>query len=106
MLSFGLRNTISIIINNLYEKNLIYKEKSPLKNSLFLHISAIGEELLIKEFDRNQKSFLIYKNIEFLSANELLKLNKFMLNLNLALTNVFVKEYIEKTFTVIEKRLL
>jgi len=105
-LSYAAPSTANIIINNLYEKNLIYKEKSPLKNSLFLHISVIGEELLIKEFGTNQKSFLIYKNIEFLSTKELLKLNKFMLNLNLALTNVFVKEYIEKTFAVIEKRLL
>lgn len=99
-------STTTIIVKNLYEKNLIYKEKSQLKNSLFLYISEIGEELLIKEFDQNQKSLLIYKDIEFLSVNELSKLNKFMFKLNLDLKNDFVKDYIEKTFAVIEKRLL
>lgn len=99
-------STANVIVKNLYEKKLIYKEKSQLKNSLFLYISDSGEELLIKEFDINQKSFLIYKDIEFLSVNELSQLNEFMLKLNLALKNDFVKEYIEKTFTVIEKRLL
>ena len=99
-------STVNIIVKNLYEKKLIYKEKSQLKNSLFLYISDSGEELLVKEFDTNQKSFLIYKDIEFLSVNELSQLNEFMLKLNLALKNDFVKEYIEKTFAVIEKRLL
>lgn len=98
-------STVNIIVKKLYEKELIYKEKSKLKNSLFLYISEKGEELLIKEFDINQKSFLIYKNLEFLSGSQLFKLNKFMLNLNLFLKNDFVKEYIEETFLVIEKRL-
>lgn len=88
------------------KKKLIYKEKSQLKNSLFLYISDSGEELLVKEFDINQKSLLIYKDIEFISVNELSQLNKFMLKLNLVLKNNFVEEYIEKTFAVIEKRLL
>jgi DNA-binding MarR family transcriptional regulator len=99
-------STVNIIVKNLYEKKLIYKEKSQLKNSLFLYISDIGEELLVKEFDINQKSLLIYKDIEFLSVKELSQLNQFMLKLNLALKNDFVEEYIEKTFAVIEKRLL
>ena len=99
-------STANIIINNLYEKKLIYKEKSQLKNSLFLYISDMGEELLINEFDINQKSLLIYKDIEFLSVNQLDQLNRFMLKLNLALNNDFVEEYIEKTFAVIQKRLL
>lgn len=99
-------STVNIIVKNLYEKKLIYKEKSLLKNSLFLYISDSGEELLVKEFDVNQKSLLIYKDIEFLSVDELSRLNRFMLKLNLALKNDFVKEYIQKTFEVIEKRLL
>lgn len=97
-------STANIVVKKLYEKNLIYKEKSKLKNSLFLYISQVGEELLIKEFDVNQKSFLIYKNLQFISTVELHRLNKIMLKLNLTLKNDFVKEYIEKTFEVIKKR--
>jgi len=87
-------STTNIIVKNLYEKNLIYKKKSQLKNSLFLFISDNGEELLIKEFDANQKSLLIYKHIEFLSVSDLSKLNKFMLKLNLTLKNDFAFLYI------------
>lgn len=98
-------STANIVVKKLYEKNLIYKEKSKLKNSLFLYISQVGEELLIKEFDVNQKSFLIYKDLQFISTVELSRLNKIMLKLNLTLKNDFVKEYIEKTFEVIKKEL-
>lgn len=97
-------STANIVVKKLYEKNLIYKEKSKLKNSLFLYISQVGEELLIKEFDVNQKSFLIYKDLQFISTVELSRLNRIMLKLNLTLKNDFVKEYIEKTFEVIKKR--
>jgi DNA-binding MarR family transcriptional regulator len=98
-------STANIVVKKLYEKNLIYKEKSKLKNSLFLYISQVGEELLIKEFDVNQKSFLIYKDLQFISTVELPRLNQIMLKLNLTLKNDFVKEYIEKTFEVIKKEL-
>lgn len=99
-------STVNVIVKNLYEKKLIYKEKSEFKNSRFLYISESGEELLIKEFEINQKSLLIYNNIEFLTIEELLKINKIIFDINITLKNNFVKEYIEKTFSVIEKRLL
>lgn len=98
-------STINVIVKNLYEKKLIYKEKSQFKNSLFLYVSESGEELLVREFDINQKSLLIYKDIEFLSIDELLKINKIIFEMNINLKNNIVKEYIEKTFSVIEKRL-
>lgn len=98
-------STVNVIVKNLYEKKLIYKEKSQVKNSRFLYISEDGEELLVKDFEVNQKSFLIYKDIEFLSVDELVKVDKIVLEMNIALKNDFVKEYIERTFTVIEKRL-
>lgn len=96
-------STSNVIVKNLYIKNLIYKEKSQVKNSLYLHISKSGKELLIKDFEKNQKSFLIYKDFDFLSISELLKLNKFMLEMNLGLKNNIVEDYIEKTFEVLEK---
>ncbi|MHC1683830.1 MAG: MarR family transcriptional regulator [Clostridiaceae bacterium] len=98
-------STVNVIVKNLYEKKLIYKEKSQVKNSRFLYISENGEELLVKDFEVNQKSLLIYKDIEILSIDELVKVDKIILEMNMALKNDFVKEYIERTFTVIEKRL-
>jgi DNA-binding MarR family transcriptional regulator len=102
-IAFMSPSTSNVIVKNLYMKNLIYKEKSQLKNSLYLHISESGKELLIKDFEENQKSFLIYKNIDFLSTSELLKLNEFLLEMNLGLKNNIVEDYIEKTFKILEK---
>lgn len=99
-------STINVIVKNLYEKKLIYKEKSEFKNSRFLYVSEVGEELLIREFEINQKSLLIYNNIKFLTIKDLLKINNIMFDINITLKNDFVKEYIKKTFSVIEKRLL
>ena len=99
-------STVNVIVKNLYGKNLIYKKKSELKNSLFLYISGSGEELLIKEFNENQKSFLIYKDIDFLSTVELSRLNKLIFEMNITLENDMVKAYIEETFNVIEKRII
>lgn len=105
-ISYLAPSTENVIVKNLYEKELIYKEKSPVKNSLFLYNSKLGEELLIKEFEVHQKNLLIYKNVDFLNENELSKLNEFLYKLNLALGNDFVKDYIDKTSSVIKQRLL
>ncbi len=99
-------STVNVIVKNLYGKHIIYKEKSQLKNSLFLYISQNGEELLVKEFNADQKSFLIYKDIEFLSTYELSKLNELIFNMNITLKNNMVKDYIQETFNVIEKRII
>lgn len=99
-------STVNVIVKNLYCKDLIYKKKSELKNSLFLYISVSGEELLVNEFNENQKSFLIYKDIDFLSNFELSKLNEFIFQMNITLENDMVKSYIEETFNVIEKRII
>lgn len=99
-------STVNVIVKNLYGKDIIYKEKSQLKNSLFLYISISGEELLVKEFNENQKSFLIYKDIEFLTTHEISKLNRLMYEMNITLKNDMVSAYIKETFNVIEKRII
>lgn len=97
-------STASVIVKNLYFKNLICKEKSELKNSLYLFPSSKGLDLLVQDFKSNQKSFLIYKDIEFLSPNEIERLNQFLYRMNLALNNDFVTEYVIKTFEVLQNK--
>ncbi len=99
-------STVNVIVKNLYGKEIIYKEKSELKNSLFLYISGKGEELLVKEFNENQKSFLIYKDIDALLEQEISKLNELIFEMNITLENDMVKAYIKETFNVIEKRII
>lgn len=105
-LAFWAPSTANFIVKNLYEKGFIYKEKSQLKNSLYLYVSESGEELLVKDFKINQNSLLIYKDIKFLTVEDLTELNNALQIMNKILKNDFVEEYIKKTFAVIEKRLL
>ncbi|MBK5261825.1 MAG: MarR family transcriptional regulator [Peptostreptococcaceae bacterium] len=99
-------STVNVIVKNLLNKNLIAKEKSELKNSLFLHITNPGKTLLVNDFHNNQKSLLAYRDLTFLATAELKSLNLFMTKLNASLKNNYVQVYIAKTIKEIEKMAL
>lgn len=104
-IAFWAQSTANIIVTKLYEKKLIVKEKSQLKNSLFLYVSDIGQELLFKEFKANQKNFLIYEKLMFLSVDELSEITELLLKMNIHLKNDIIKGYLETTISEIKKRL-
>jgi len=99
-------STVNVIVKNLSNKSLITKEKSKLKNSLFLYITDAGKTLLVKDFHDNQKSLLAYSNLTFLTIAELKSLNLFMTKLNASSKKNYVQEYIAKTIKEIEKMAL
>lgn len=96
-------STVNVIVRNLNSKNLIKKKKSELKNSLFLFITDSGKNLLVKDFELNQKSLLVYSGITFLSPEELTTLNRFLFKLNTDSKNDYVEGYMQKTLQEIEK---
>lgn len=99
-------STVNVIVKNLLNKGLIAKEKSELKNSLFLHITDAGKTLLVKDFYENQKSLLAYSDLTFLTTDELKSLNLFMSKLNASIKINYVQGYIAKTIKEIEKMAL
>jgi len=102
-LSYLSPSTVNVIIKNLSNKSLMIKEKSELKNSLFLYITDAGKTLLVKDFNDNQKSLLAYSDLTFLTTAELKSLNLFMTKLNASSKKNYVQKYIAKTIIEIEK---
>jgi DNA-binding MarR family transcriptional regulator len=103
-ISFKSPSTANSLVKSLYKKDLIYKEKSTVKNSLYLYISKEGENLIIEDFKTNQKNLLIYNNIKNLYNEDLIKINAFLTKMNCILKNDKIQTYIEKTFKLIEQR--
>ena len=105
-ISFWSPSTANLIVNNLYDKGYIYKEKSKVKNALYLFISEKGENLILEDFKVNQKSLTIYDSIDKIPKEKLTKINYLLKKINSALENDKVEDYIIRTFEVIEKRVL
>ncbi|MDP4146399.1 MAG: MarR family transcriptional regulator [Bacillota bacterium] len=105
-IGFWAPSTANIIVKNLYNKELIYKEKAQLKNSLFLYISHKGEELILKDFRENQEGLPTIRKIEETELDRLYKINKLLTKMNQCLGNDKVEIYVDKTFQVISRRWL
>jgi len=105
-ISFWSPSTANLIVKNLYNKELIYKEKSKVKNALYLFISEKGENFILEDFKINQKNLKIYDSVEKITEEKLSKANNILKKINCALENDKVEDYIIKTFEVIEKRIL
>lgn len=105
-ISFWSPSTANVIVKNLYEKELIYKEKAQIKNSLYLYISSKGEELIVDDFYENQNKLSISSITKISSITELERINSILKRINKCLGNEMVETYIEKTYEVIEKNYL
>lgn len=104
-ISFWAPSTANVVVKNLQVKRLIYKEKSQHKNYLYLYISDLGEELIINEFNESKNKLSVYilnKNVELSQLNHV---NKILKNMNFALGNTKVEEYLDKTFSVIKDKI-
>lgn len=102
-ISFLSPSTVNVIVKNLYKKGLIYKEKSQVKNALFLYISQSGENLIIEDFKENQTKLSLKQIIESFSDEEISKIVYYLGKMNSLLGNDRVESYIKSTFEVIEK---
>jgi len=105
-ISFWSPSTANLIVNNLYEKGYIYKERSKVKNALYLFISEKGENLILEDFKVNQKNLTIYDSIDKIPKEKLAEVNNLLRKINSALGNDKVEDYIIRTFEVIENRVL
>jgi DNA-binding MarR family transcriptional regulator len=104
-ISFWAPSTSNIIVKNLYGKDLIYKKKSEVKNSLYLFISEKGENLILQDFKDNQNKLTLYEKIERLDRERVYKTNEIFRRINKYLGNDKVDAYIEKTLNVIKNRI-
>ena len=100
-ISFWAPSTANVVVNNLHTKGLIFKEKSQLKNSLYLFISKEGERLILEEFREDQDKLSIYSTVDNLDRNMLNEVNKLLKRMNVFLKNDKTEAYVERTFAMI-----
>lgn len=101
-ISFWSPSTVNVIVRNLYEKELIYKEKSNIKNSLYLYLNKKGENIIINDFRENQKKLSLFRWIGNVSDGELHKIISLLKEMNKAMGNENAEEYVRRTYDVIE----
>lgn len=103
-ISFWAPSTANLIVNNLYAKGLIFKEKSQHKNSLFLFMSNLGEKQIIDEFRENQNKLSIFSVGNKVESSDLINVNNILKKMNFILNNK-TEEYLEKTFSMIKDKI-
>lgn len=102
LLAFWSPSTANLIVKNLYAKNLIYKEKSTVKNSLYLFINSKGEHALIEDFKLNNHQLIINDYLKYTEEKTLNTINNYLYIINRKLKNDMVEIYIEKTHEVLQ----
>jgi DNA-binding MarR family transcriptional regulator len=105
-ISFWSPSTVHVIVRNLYSKHFICKEKALIKNAYYLDITKQGEDLIIEDYKKNQKTLLIFQELKDINLQDIIKLNCLLGKINNRLENYKTEEYINKTFDVIKNRVL
>ena len=105
-ISFWSPSTVHVIVKNLNNKHFIHKEKALIKNAHYLDISQQGENLIIQDYVKNQKTLLIFQELKDISLQELVDLNDLLARMNNRLGNYKTEEYIKKTFDIIKNKAL
>lgn len=101
-LAFWSPSTANLIVKNLYAKDLIYKEKATVKNSLYLFINSKGENTLIEDFKLNNHQLVINDYLKDTDEKALTTMNNYLYLINKKLKNDMVENYIEKIHEVLE----
>ncbi|NMM65980.1 MarR family transcriptional regulator [Clostridium sp. P21] len=101
-LAFWSPSTANLIVKNLYTKDLIYKEKAAVKNSLYLFINSKGEQTLIEDFKLNNHRLIINDYLKDTEEKTLNTINNYLYLINKKLKNDMVETYIEKIHEVLE----
>lgn len=103
-IGFWSPSTANVIVKNLYAKEFIYKEKSALKNSLYLYMTEKGEDIILKDFQDDIKNLSLVDKVNRESFDDLAEVNSILDKINKVIGNQKVEQYIKTTFSTIENR--
>lgn len=95
-------STANLIIRNMYSKDLIYKKRGAVKNSLHVFTTEKGNNLIIEDLRKNTNKIEMLKLIETVSFEKIQYLNKLLSTLNRALNNYMVEEYNIRAFEAVK----
>lgn len=91
-------STSNLVVKNLLSKDLIYKRKGLLKNSIHIFITDKGKDIITNDYVNNSNRIDTLNILDNESAEKLNYLNTLLYPLNYALKNTMINEYILKTF--------
>lgn len=103
-IGFWSASTANVIVKNLYAKEFIYKEKSSLKNSLYLYMTEKGEEIILRDFQEDIKNLSLVEKVNKLPFSDLAEVDQILDKINKVIGNEKVEAYIKATFSTIENR--
>jgi DNA-binding MarR family transcriptional regulator len=96
-IGFWSKSTANLIVSNLYKKDLIYKKKGNVKNSIHINISAEGEAILSYDIKNNFKNIDIINTLKNLS-NDLIYINSILSIMNHIIGNDLINNIILRTY--------
>lgn len=94
---FWSKSTANLIVNNLYKKNLIYKQKGNVKNTIHLNISPEGQSILSYDIKNHFINIDIIDKLKNLSV-DLIYLNSILLKMNHIVENNFIDKIVLGTY--------
>ena len=103
-ISFWSPSTANLVVRNIYNKELLYKEKSKIKNALYLYVNDKGEKVLLDDFKVNQGNLRVVANVEGISKEDFEKMIGLLKRMNKVIKNDMVETYVARTFEVIKDK--
>lgn len=96
-IGFWSKSTANVIVSNLYKKELIYKQKGNVKNSIHINISTKGESVLSYDIRNNFQIIDIIKTLKSLN-NDLIYVNSILSKMNDFVGNDLINDIILRTY--------
>lgn len=96
-IGFWSKSTANLIVNNLYKKQLICKEKGSVKNSIHITISDKGESILSYDIKNTLQNLGAINTLKKLD-NELIYVNSLLSKMNYLVENDLVNNIILRTY--------
>jgi DNA-binding MarR family transcriptional regulator len=96
-------SSANLVVKNLLAKDLIYRNKGAVKNSLHLHTTQKADAVLDRDSEDNQNKIGTLNLLDNVPADKLRELNAFLLFLNLSVKNDMVVDFVDRCLYPVKK---
>ena len=96
-------SSANLVVKNLYNKGLIYKDKGAIKNSLHMYVTEKAECIIAKDKAENENKIPALTLLNNIPEENLKLLNKRLHSLNESVNNHMVVEFIDRCLYPVQK---
>ena len=96
-------SSANLVVKNLLAKDLIYKNKGTVKNSLHIYTTRKGEKLLDIDSEENENKIGTLNLLDNVPSYKLGELNRFLHGLNESVNNHMVVDFIDRCLYPVKK---